>query len=73
MIYLYERQLSQAHNLSEKTEFQEGSQRYKVSLLNCLCINCFILTDNERNDRLFYYTKKEEDRLESPLLLAPIS
>ena len=34
--------------MSERTGFQGGSQMHKVSPLNCLCIYCFIQTDNER-------------------------
>ena len=34
--------------ISGRTGFQGGSQMHKVSPLNCLCIYCFIQTDNER-------------------------
>ncbi len=33
--------------LWKRTGFFEGSQMHKLSLLNCLCIFCFIITDNE--------------------------
>ena len=73
MIYLYERQLSRAHNLSERTGFQGGNQMRKVSPLNCLCIYCFIQADNERKTSCLNTQKEGEDCLESPLLLAHIS
>ncbi len=46
---------------------------HKVSPLNCLCIYCFILTDNERKTGCLNTQKEGGDRLESPLLLGPIS
>ncbi len=58
---------------SERTQFQGRIPMHKVSLLNCFCIFCFIRTDNERKTGCINTQKGSGDRLESLLLLAPIS
>ncbi len=63
----------QNSSVSERTGFQGGSQMLKMSPINCLCIYCFILTDNESKIGCLNTQIGGGDRLEGPLLLAPIS
>ena len=66
-------QIIKTEKLSEKKKFQGENQMCKVSLLNCLCIYWFILTDNERKTGCLNTQKKREDCLESFLLLALVN